>query len=573
MAGKGAEISGILPRPAVARDGTRLAFASLGAIFMRKHTSVDAVTTALLGALGLLGACGGSVTVIQGGPPGGEDAGPTPNPTPVGDDGGFKPPVHDAGPVVAPTSCAKHPCTNPTPVVVGGVDTGFDACAGGTMRRRAVVTCPSLLPRAGGGSCSAPDSGAFMNCTKDSDCTESPNGHCELNDPGTALGFPQCLCNYGCKSDSDCGSGDICLCGDPVGKCVLSQCSTGSGCLPGCDCASPQTFGSFACQTPEDTCYSDQDCVGAASSWDAGASIGSCYANGLLECAPSSYAQDWSTSAPPGFTCQPKYTCTTGRPFLVHGAERLAGCIVRPDWQRADLAPDLASCTESQRYRAAAHWARVGAMEHASIAAFARFTLHLLSLGAPADLIALSQQAMGDETEHARLAYALASSYADLPLGPGALAIHGSLDASTTDEIVATLIREGCIGETLAAVEARDALDDASLDPAVRTALEVIARDELRHAELAWKTVAWLLESGRTARGAVRDEVTRALQELSTAAPPSDEDVDLGAFGVLSGARRAELRELTARDVVTRCIDQLVGRARTPQPPAASRAA
>lgn len=553
---------------------------------MRKHTSVDAVTTALLGALGLLGACGGSVTVIQGTGPGGKDAGPSkpgsPDATaPVGDDGGIVPPPHDsgtkptldAGPVLVPTSCSKHPCTNPVPIVVGGVDTGFDTCSGVTIRRRAVVSCPSLLPRADGGTCLT-QSGAFMNCTQDSDCTQSANGHCELNTFTNNYGTgEQCLCNYGCRTDSDCVGGAICLCGDPVGKCVASECATGSGCLPGCDCAMPQTYGSFNCQTPEDTCYSDQDCVGAPTSWDGGIAMGgTCGGNGTL-CAPASYGQTWSATVPPGLTCQPHIVCGTGRPFLVHGAERLAGCIVRPDWQRADLAPDLASCTESQRYRAAAHWARVGAMEHASIAAFARFTLHLLSLGAPADLIALSQQAMGDETEHARLAYALASSYADLPLGPGALAIHGSLDASTTDEIVATLIREGCIGETLAAVEARDALDDASLDPAVRTALEVIARDELRHAELAWKTVAWLLESGRTARGAVRDEVTRALQELSTAAPPSDEDVDLGAFGVLSGARRAELRELTARDVVTRCVDQLVGRARTPQPPVASRAA
>jgi hypothetical protein len=243
---------------------------------------------------------------------------------------------------------------------------------------------------------------------------------------------------------------------------------------------------------------------------------------------------------------------------------RLAGCIVRPDWQRADLAPDLASCTGPQRYRAAAHWARVGAMEHASIAAFARFTLHLLSLGAPADLVTLSQQAMGDETEHARLAFALASSYADLPLGPGPLAIHGSLDASTTDEIVATLIREGCIGETLAAIEARDALEHP-LDPAVRTALEVIARDELRHAELAWKTLSWLLESDRVDRRTVRDEVTRALGEMSSSPHHEpDETDDLQAFGVLGAERRAELRHQAAKDVITRCVDSLVGRARKP---------
>ncbi|MGH7434479.1 MAG: ferritin-like domain-containing protein, partial [Polyangiaceae bacterium] len=444
---------------------------------MRRYTSVDAVTTALLGALGVLTACGGSVT-FQGAPPGDDggtrsDPGPPDATTPVPEDAGttpqpqplpLPPPLPlDAG-ISPPASCSKHPCTSPTPIVVAGVDTGFDTCAGGTIRRRAIVSCPSTLPRAGGGSCSAGDSGAFMNCTSDSDCTMSPDGHCELNNPAPNPGFSaQCLCNYGCRNDSDCTGGSICLCGDPVGTCVPSECATGSGCLPGCDCARPALFGSFACQTPEDTCYSDPDCVGARSSWDGGVPFGGC-SGSALECAPESYAVNWSTSAPAGFTCQPHVTCVTGRPFLVHGSERMAGCIVRPDW-RADLAPDTRSCTDSQRSRAAAHWAKVGAMEHASIAAFARFTLHLLSLGAPAELVTLSQQAMGDETEHARLAYGLASSYADLPLGPGALAIHGSLDASTTDEIVATLLREGCIGETLAAIEARDALEH-DLDPA-----------------------------------------------------------------------------------------------------------
>jgi hypothetical protein len=544
---------------------------------MRRYSSVDSVTTALLGALGLLGACGGSVTVVQG-TPGGEDAGhDSPVGTPPGDDGGITPvpvPLPSPPDPMPPASCSKHPCTSPTPVVVGGVDTGFDTCSDGTTRRRAIVTCPTLLPRSGGGSCSAPDSGAFMNCTKDSDCADAPNGHCEVNNPGAGFGLEQCLCNFGCRSDSDCGSGEICLCGNPVGKCVLSECSSGSGCLPGCDCASPQTFGSFACQTPEDTCYSDQDCIGAKSSWKGSStSMGSCFANGPLLCAPQTYAQNWTQAAPPGLTCQPGITCVTGRPFLVDGAERLAGCIVRPDWQ-ASLSPDLTSPTESQRFRAATYWARVGAMEHASIAAFARFTLHLLSLGAPSELITLSQQAMGDETEHARLAYALASSYADLPLGPAALAIDGALDGSTTDEIIATLIREGCIGETLAAIEARDALD-YPLDPAVRTVLEVIARDELRHAELAWKTLAWLLDSGRASRGAVRDEVTRALHDMAATPVPSGpgDEEDLSSFGVLSAARRAGLREQAGKVVVTRCIDQLVGRARTPQPPATSRAA
>ncbi|MGH7437821.1 MAG: hypothetical protein ACRENE_19255, partial [Polyangiaceae bacterium] len=101
-------------------------------------------------------------------------------------------------------------------------------------------------------------------------------------------------------------------------------------------------------------------------------------------------------------------------------------------------------------------------------------------------------------------------------------------------------------------------------------ALAVIARDELRHAELAWKTLAWLLESDRVDRRTVRDEVARALQEMSSTPPTSDEAGDLAAFGVVTAARRAALRQQAAHDVITRCIDSLVGRTRKTAPPRAA---
>jgi hypothetical protein len=49
-------------------------------------------------------------------------------------------------------------------------------------------------------------------------------------------------------------------------------------------------------------------------------------------------------------------------------------------------------------------------MEHASVAAFARFTLDLLALGAPADLVQSAQQALGDEIAHAELCFGLAGA-------------------------------------------------------------------------------------------------------------------------------------------------------------------
>src|SRR4029077_9623266 len=98
--------------------------------------------------------------------------------------------------------------------------------------------------------------------------------------------------------------------------------------------------------------------------------------------------------------------------------------------------------------------------------------------------------AMADETHHALLAFGLASAYAGRDVGPGRLAIDGCLEAGNLRTFVQTVVAEGCVGETIAAVEAREALEYAR-DPAVIHALRVLAEDETRHAQLAWRTVAW----------------------------------------------------------------------------------
>jgi hypothetical protein len=482
---------------------------------MRKRASVDAVGGALLAALGLLGGCGGTIAASGDGDGGG--------PSPTGGGG----------------ACTLHPCLNPSPFLIAGIDTGYDTCQGTapapgysqpTLRRRAIMDCPSLLPRAsvGAGACPVTDGGANSACARDEGCTSQPNGYCS-----------GCYCYYGCLRDSDCGSGSICVCDNPVGRCRVSSCSSGGTCLPGCDCVSP--FSGFSCQTPADTCISSLDCYRDT--------------NGSTVC-------DGPMGGPrplPGLTCQPLVSTHTGRPFLVHGSERLAECVASGDWRSPNVAPDLHACSASARIRLAAHWARVGLMEHASIAAFARFTLHLLALGAPPDLVSASQRAIGDETEHARLAFSLASAYAGTQIGPGALAIDGSLDGFNVVDLVATLLREGCIGETVAAIEARDALENVG-DPAVRTVLETIARDELRHAELAWRTLGWLVASGRANRVAVRDEVTKALGEMTSSARRAEPSEDLGPFGVVSYARQGELRSAAATRVIRRCAEALLGR-------------
>jgi hypothetical protein len=56
----------------------------------------------------------------------------------------------------------------------------------------------------------------------------------------------------------------------------------------------------------------------------------------------------------------------------------------------------------------AARWRENGRTEHASVAAFARLTLDLMALGAPAALLAAAQRDAADEVRHTELCFSLA---------------------------------------------------------------------------------------------------------------------------------------------------------------------
>jgi hypothetical protein len=218
-----------------------------------------------------------------------------------------------------------------------------------------------------------------------------------------------------------------------------------------------------------------------------------------------------------------------GRPFSVGGRARTAAAIARGGW-RAALAPDLARIDPATRRALAEAWERDARYEHASVASFARFALELLAAGAPADLLAETQRAMGDEIVHAELCFGLAGAYAGEATGPGPLAIDGAL-AGRHDlaAIAAAAVREGCIGETIAALTA-EAMLAAAEDDAVRGALARIAEDEAAHARLSWRFVAWAIAAGPED---VRDAVAAAF----AVAPPS-----LHADAFPAGADRAAMR-------------------------------
>jgi hypothetical protein len=241
-------------------------------------------------------------------------------------------------------------------------------------------------------------------------------------------------------------------------------------------------------------------------------------------------------------------------------------------WRLNEQAPPAIPDDPQLAERLAAHWTALGLMEHASIAAFARFALQLLQVGAPPALLAEAQRALMDETDHARMCFELASRYAGSPVGPAPLAMQGALDVTSLRDIVMLTVLEGCVGETVAALEAAEAAAHA-VDPIVRSVLQQIQSDELRHAQLAWKFVTWALENDAT--GQLQAAVTQLFAELSgeVALAPCAQDTAVTAdtwlaHGVITPPLRNHIRQWALRDIVLPCAESLIAAQRTDHPSA-----
>lgn len=112
------------------------------------------------------------------------------------------------------------------------------------------------------------------------------------------------------------------------------------------------------------------------------------------------------------------------------------------------------------------------------------------------------------------------------------------------------------MGETVAALEAREALDRAT-DPQVRAALERIAADEQSHAELAWRFVSWALRHSPLLQHALDRELWRLEVELFSS-PSAADEAECLEHGVLSEHRRAQRRRAAAAEVLLPCLRQVL---------------
>ncbi len=162
----------------------------------------------------------------------------------------------------------------------------------------------------------------------------------------------------------------------------------------------------------------------------------------------------------------------------------------------------------------ARYLARQAELEGASVRAFADLHADLVALDAPATLRRAVIRAAADEVRHAATCSRLARRF-------GGRAPHRAIAAAPRRDPLALALdnaTEGCVRETYGAAVAGYQARAAG-DPPVRRAMYRLARDEARHAALAWRIQRWLAPRLAAAdRIVVAEASARARTELAAEA-------------------------------------------------------
>ena len=407
-------------------------------------------------------------------------------------------------------------CVDPQSLLLKtGEPSGYEQCADGSVNR---VSSEDFDIVQGIEACRGDE--GDLNCHMDADCDAGAHGRCASLVYEWDTGNPDpsyCGCVYPCVNDADCPGEQACHppeIGDgtkPYPNCESATCNTGEDCQSG-ECAFT-TYDdgcgwsqALNCRRDDDQCRDDADCGGN----DDGD-----------QCAPTGEGGELVCSGD---------ECDIGRPLLVHDVPRTAAAVSRAGWEGqpgrsgatwAAVVEDLGigALSADERAVQARQWGKVAALEHASVGSFARFTMQLLALGAPAELLAGAQAAAADEVRHAQVAYGIVSAYAGEPIGPGSLALGDAMPALEPEGALRALINEACVGETLGAAEARAQAEGLPAGALQRVLLE-IAEDESRHAALAWRTLKWMLVGNPEMAPLAREQFAVTLARYAASETP-----------------------------------------------------
>ena len=206
----------------------------------------------------------------------------------------------------------------------------------------------------------------------------------------------------------------------------------------------------------------------------------------------------------------------------------------------------------------AAQWRENGRTEHASVAAFARLTLDLMALGAPASLLAGAQRDAADEVRHTELCFSLAraidgreESPGEFPEAARARTLSSvravALAQLAVDSLVDGALHEGVSARVVAKLKAR------CEDDAIRKVLEEIAADEGRHAAHGWDVVAWCVATGgATVASALRGALDGLPEAMRSPLPQAAEGGAWERWGIHGNALEAEEYASALRDLKER---------------------
>ena len=238
--------------------------------------------------------------------------------------------------------------------------------------------------------------------------------------------------------------------------------------------------------------------------------------------------------------------CPGGRPVL-----SADGGMVRP---QARVRPN--EIADEGKRRAALGWVEDARLEYASVASFRRAAQELRNVGAPSGLVEAAMEAAADEERHTRLCLDAAAQ-----LGTGAIELESMPPApvrtATLSQLARDTFAEGGVGETVAALAASEAAKRCH-DDRLRAALEQIAQDESRHAQLAWQTIGWALQAGGDeVRQALRDEADRARVALTKLPAEPKATRELERWGRLDDVTLARVRHQAWHDVIAPLLASL----------------
>jgi hypothetical protein len=225
-----------------------------------------------------------------------------------------------------------------------------------------------------------------------------------------------------------------------------------------------------------------------------------------------------------------------GRAIRKRGRAQLAQLGAGGDWSRLELAP---VAPQELRAQLATRWRENGRAEHASVAAFARLSLQLLQLGAPARLVEDANRDSLDEIRHAEICFSMGRALDGRDLGPSRFpAVRASRPVFRKLALVRLAVEsllDGALSEGVAA-RVLSRLAKTCEDAVTREIVAGLARDEGRHAAHAREVIEWCVAEGgapveRALRGALRAIPDRAA---------SDDSVAWEKFGLDGGALEAE---------------------------------